>query len=70
MGTSATAGGCNGTVEAGMGAAGWGIGCDGTAVRLTPQDGQKAAPGGHSLPQLGQDMILICFSSCIKNLRY
>ena len=53
-----------------MGAAGWGIGCDGTAVKLAPQDGQKAASGGASLPQLGQNMIFIYFSLCIKNFRY
>ena len=53
-----------------MGAAGWGIGCDGTAVKLVPQDWQKAASGGASLPQLGQNMIFIYFSLCIKNFRY
>lgn len=54
MGTSATAGGDNGTVAGGEGAVGGGIGdCD-TAVRLFPQNEQKVAVGGASLPQLGQ----------------
>ena len=53
-----------------MGAAGWGIGCDGTAVKRAPQDGQKPASGGASLPQLGQNMIFIYFALCIKDFRY
>ena len=60
MGISATTGGCR--VWADTGAVGGGIGGGGTAVRLIPQDEQKATPGGTSLPQLGQyDMILVLF---------
>jgi len=63
MGTSPTAVGGNGTVGAGGGGTGWDIGGGGTLVRLTPQNLQKTALWGTSLPQLGQyDMTSIFFS--------
>jgi hypothetical protein len=50
MGTSVSTGGCDGTAEAGVDAIGEGD----TSVGLIPQNGQKLAPCGGSLPQFEQ----------------